>query len=265
MMQAKNIHLTLGDKAVLQGVNFSIKPGELVVLLGANGAGKSSLLQIMAGSSEHRFRADEISYDGQSNLSVKQLASRRAVLSQLNAVPFELRVEQIVEMGLYPFDLLAPEAYSRLTLEAMELAGVSALSERQFMSLSGGEQQRAQFARTLVQVLAQLHLRPEQGAYWFLDEPLNSLDPQHQQGLLRVVKQLCQRYPLGVMMILHDINWAAYYADRIALLHQGRILADTTPQQALSAENIQTVFGMRAQVYPHPLKQEKIWIIWQDE
>lgn len=265
MMQARNITLTLAQHQLLKGVDLQLRAGELVVLLGANGAGKSSLLHILAGSSEHAYSAQELSYDGENNLNLKQLAQRRAVLSQSAAVPFELSVRQVLEMGLYPFEQLSQEQQEQLLDEAMPLAGVSELQNRLFNHLSGGEQQRSQFARVLVQVLAQQLLWPDRPAYLFLDEPLNSLDPQYQLSVLRVIRQVCDTRNLGVLMVLHDVNWAAYYADRIVLLHEGRILVDDKPKQALSVENLRAVFGLTAHIQTHPIHPDKLWLLWQDE
>lgn len=265
MMQAKNIHLKLGSRVLLEAINLTVQAGEVVVLLGANGAGKSSLLHILAGSSEHDYRADELSYDGQTHLTLKQLAQRRAVLSQHSTVPFELLVEQVVEMGLYPFTDLDPSVQEQLLQEAMQAAGIERLKQRQVLSLSGGEQQRTQFARVLVQVLAQRHLWPNRASYLFLDEPLNALDPKHQQEVLRSVRRLAQDHPIGVLMVLHDVNLAAAYADRLILLHEGSIIADAPPKQALSSENLYRLFGLSAYIMEHPLNKDKIITVWRDE
>lgn len=264
MMQAKNIHLKLGSRLLLETISLSVHPSEVVALLGANGAGKSSLLHILAGSSEHNYQADELSYDGQTLLTFKQLAQRRAILSQHSTVPFELLVEQVVEMGLYPFNDLELTTQEQLLQEAMQVAGIETLRQRQVLSLSGGEQQRTQFARVLVQVLAQRHLWPERASYLFLDEPLNGLDPKHQQEVLRSIRSLAQNHPIGVLMVLHDVNLAAAYADRLILLHEGSILADAPPKQSLSSENLYRLFGLSAYIMEHPLNKDKIITVWRD-
>ena len=137
MIQAQNIQLQLGQRVLLEQVSVSVQASELVILLGANGAGKSSLLHILAGSSEHTHQAQTLSYDGESELTIQQLAQRRAVLAQQSIVPFALSVQQVVEMGLYPFEQLLPAQSEQLMQEAMNLAGISALQQRQLKSLSG--------------------------------------------------------------------------------------------------------------------------------
>lgn len=315
MIQAKNIQLKIAQQTILNVPEMTLMPGEVVVLLGANGAGKSSLLHILAGSSEHAFELDELVYDGDANLTLLQLAKRRAVLSQQSVVPFELRLLEVVEMGHYRLENLDQSQSEAIICKALALADVSHLAQRQFMSLSGGEQQRAQFARVLAQLLGQqiaqgqalesaleykrkqalikgLAKDPEQGnkrgpglgqvndqnrsqrgqkaslykpSYLFLDEPLTGLDPKHQQALLHCVQQISQQYMIGVLMVLHDINWAAYYADRIVLLKQGKIVAEGTPEQALTESNLEQVFGLSAHLMRHPLNAKKLFVVWHNE
>ena len=264
MIAAQNIQLRLAQRVLLEQVSVSVQPSELVVLLGANGAGKSSLLHILAGSSEHTHQAQTLSYDGESELTIQQLAQRRAVLAQQSIVPFALSVQQVVEMGLYPFEQLLPAQSEQLMQEAMNLAGISALQQRQLMSLSGGEQQRVHFARVLVQVLAQRELWPDRASYLFLDEPLNALDPKYQHALMQTVRELTRAHPIGVLMVLHDVNIAAYYADRLILLDAGQILADAKPREALSEENLSRLFGLGAYIIEHPLNIEKTMVVWRD-
>ncbi|MDO5680022.1 MAG: ATP-binding cassette domain-containing protein [Pelistega sp.] len=264
MIQAQNIQLRLGQSLVLDQISVSLKPSELVVLLGANGAGKSSLLHILAGSSEHAHQVEALSYDGEVGLTIQQLAQRRAVLAQQSVVPFALSVAQVVEMGLYPFEQLLPTQSAQLIQEAMTLAGIPSLQQRQLISLSGGEQQRVHFARVLVQVLAQRELWPERASYLFLDEPLNALDPKYQHELMRAVRELTRAHPIGVLMVLHDVNIAAYYADRLVLLDAGQILVDAVPREALSEENLSRLFGLGAYIMEHPLNKEKTMVVWRD-
>src|SRR5699024_5833518 len=120
-----------------------------------------------------------------------------------------------------------------------------------YLALSGGEQQRVHYARAILQLLSGFHTK-QQPRYLLLDEPTASLDPLHQHTLLNSVRGLAQTHELGVLVVLHDVNLAALYSDRIALLSQGQILDCNTPCQVLTPKNLYQVYGIKAHVMSHP-------------
>src|SRR5690606_25427077 len=134
---------------------------------------------------------------------------------------------------------------------ALGRAGVLHLAERRYLELSGGEQQRTQFARVLVQVLAQRRADPH-GRYMLLDEPTSSLDPLHQRSLLATLRDLARHERVGVMLVIHDVNLAALWSDRIALLANGKIIACDAPAKVLTPKNLKAVYDVDVHVMAHP-------------
>ena len=154
---------------------------------------------------------------------------RARVLPQKPGLGFDLGVAEVVAMGAYPFPELPPAAVEALVDRTLALADATHLRARRYPELSGGEQQRVQFARVLTQCLA---ARAEgEARYLLLDEPTASLDPRHQGELLRVAVDLARDERVGVLVILHDMNLAARWCDRLLLLGGGRAIASGPPSQ----------------------------------
>lgn len=251
---------------VLQQASLHLRAGEMVSLLGANGAGKSTFLSVMAAelkldASLHAKDAVVLNGKNLSDLSAAQQARSRAVLPQKPGLAFDLQVSEVVAMGAYPFAALSVSQVEELAVLSLEKAGVLHLSQRRYLELSGGEQQRVQFARVVLQVLAQRQSDP-QGRYLLLDEPTASLDPLHQQGLLKTVRDLARADNIGALIVLHDINLAACWSDRIALLWQGAILACDTPARVLTQGNLKQVYGVDVHVLPHPRQAGKPLVVF---
>ncbi|MEB2399912.1 MAG: heme ABC transporter ATP-binding protein [Alcaligenaceae bacterium] len=251
---------------VLDRATLCIRPGEVVSLLGANGAGKSTFLSILAGELE----ADE-ARDGHAGvmlngsalaaLSAALQARTRSVLPQKPALSFDLDVGEVVAMGAYPFPGLSASEVDAAVRAALQRAGIEHLGSRRYLELSGGEQQRVQFARVLLQVLAQRRADPR-GRYMLLDEPTASLDPLHQRTLLETLRQLAREEGVGILVIIHDVNLAALWSDRIALLVNGRILACDAPARVLTQENLDAVYGVDVHVMAHPLHPDKPLVVF---
>lgn len=251
--------LLRGGRRVLNRVSLSLAPGEVVGVLGANGAGKSSLVGALAG--DLTLQAGRALLAGQpiAKCSLAQLARQRAVLVQQTALPFDLRVSDIVRMGAYPFAGLGAAALARVVNEALALAGLPDMHDRHYLDLSGGEQQRVQYARVLVQCRAARE--PGDSRYLLLDEPTASQDPAHQQHVLRVASGLAHVERVGVLVVLHDVNLAARWCNRILLLAGGQCVAEGTPAAVLTPVNLQRVYGVPALVIPHPQHAERLLVI----
>ena len=251
------LSLLRANKQVLNRVSLEVRPGEMLGLLGANGAGKSTLLASLAGE----LPVDPLLHpqypvvlNGREliGLGAPELARRRAVLPQKPELVFDLAVEEVVSMGLYPFPELDPSACNALLREAVEAADAGPLWERRYLELSGGEQQRVQFARTFVQLLASAQTA-EEPTYFLLDEPSSSLDPAHQHGLLRAAQKAATELGAGVLVVLHDVNLAARYCDRLAMMADGVILACDTPGKVLEESLLRQVYGTDVFVQAHPV------------
>ncbi len=239
MIAARGISVVRGPRRLLDRVDFAAIAGEIVGIVGANGAGKSTLVRVLAG--EIVPEAGHVEFDGADLRAVRPetLARRRAVLPQHATLAFELPAIDVAALGR-----LAHPAGSdprAIAAEALDACAAAHLAGRTYSSLSGGEQQRVQLAR----VLAQLDARdgPDGARLLLLDEPTASLDIAHQQTVLRLARRMA-RAGHAVVAVLHDLNLAARYCDRIALMAGGRVLADAPPALALANDLLFRAFGV---------------------
>lgn len=250
-LEADNLVLKRGQKTLLSAVSLQLSPGEMVALIGPNGAGKSTLLRVLSGylapdSGECRLQGKVLSgWEG------RLLAQQRAVMRQQSSLTFALTARQVISLGraAWPRD-----QQDEIVTGVAGLTGCSGLLDRNYLYLSGGEQQRVQLAR----VLAQLWRDGEPQGYLFLDEPTSALDLYHQQHILRLLHRLTRQGKLMVCSVLHDLNQASLWADRVLLLHQGSLVAQGTPQQVLNAETLQHWYGAELSVHtatPHQRPQ----------
>jgi iron complex transport system ATP-binding protein len=176
------------------------------------------------------------------------LARRRAYLPQSSTLEFGFTVFEVALLGRTPHLAGAERPVDlRIATECLEAAGVGHLRDRRYPTLSGGERQRVQFARAMTQIW---DVAPERRCL-ILDEPTASLDLAHQHGVLSVARRLATG-GTAVAVVLHDLNLAARYADRIVVLARGRVLATGTPSQVLTRELISAAFAVRVEVLPHP-------------
>lgn len=246
MLIAENLTYTIKKHPILKGINFVIRPGEMVALLGANGAGKSSLIKLL--NAEQRSTEGNINLFGAGlhSYSTVALAKMRATMAQQQHMSADFSVREVVLMGRYPHYNNQPRACDWEAVEqTMKLCGVTHLEERSIMSLSGGERQRVHLAR----VLAQLWGQPN--ALLLLDEPISAMDIKFQHQTLALARTLADKGWM-IVSVLHDINLAAQYADRLFMMKNGRKLMDGTPSEVLNSRNIYTVFGIDAEVVVNP-------------
>lgn len=237
-----------GGRALIDGVGLTLEPGEMLVILGANGAGKSTLLRCLSG--EIQPDAGEILLNGRAlaRWSAAECAKRRAMLPQHSPLSFPFTALEVAAMGRIPHG--GPTAGDLpIVIQALAAAEAEHLAERRYTTLSGGERQRVHLARVLAQLWQPLP--KSEPRYLLLDEPTASLDLAHQHSTLELARRW-SREGLGVAVVLHDLNLAAQYADRIALMRDGRLLALERPEAVLRATLIEQVFGLPVQVIEHP-------------
>lgn len=245
MLSANVVSVMHGRAVTVHDVSLTLVPGELLVLAGPNAAGKTTLLEALAGTVTPR--AGDVTLDGcaLSHWPSKALARRRAVLPQQDALSFAFRVEEVVELGLMPYAEVAHA--NEVVLEVLSQAGVAHLIGRRYTELSGGERRRVQLAR----VLAQIHRAPpDVPCYLLLDEPTAALDLSHQHAVMAVLRGLVAR-GLGVLAVVHDLNLAARYADRLALMKDGCLQGCGSVHDMLDAPRLESVFGVGVRVW-HP-------------
>jgi iron complex transport system ATP-binding protein len=225
---------------VLRGLDLELRPGELVALLGANGSGKTTLLRLLSGALRPDAGAVEVAGRPVGEWRRLALARHVAVLPQHLELPEGFRVAELVAMGRAPHArrLFGSTAEDELAVErALHDADALDLADRYPHELSGGERQRVLVAMALAQEPRLL----------LLDEPTLHLDLAHQVALLRRLRQLHAQRELTVLSVLHDLNLAAAFAPRVVLLDDGRVAADGRPDEVLTPEAIQRVFGVASE------------------
>ncbi len=233
-----------GRTEVLHSVRLAVEPGGWLAVIGPNGSGKSTLLRCVLGLQPHEglVRLDGAPVDG---MARKLRARQLAYAPQLPVLPEGVSTHDYVMLGRTPHRALlaAPRRVDReVVAEVMERLEVADLAGRPLRTLSGGEQQRAVLARALAQ----------QPRVLLLDEPTSSLDLGHAQQVLDLVDGLRREDGLTVLSTLHDLTLAGQYADRLALLSAGRVVAEGTPEEVLTAAALETYYGARARVVSGP-------------
>lgn len=236
--QVRGLECRLGGRTVLTGLDLDVVPGEVLALVGPNGAGKSTLLGALAG--DLPVAAGTIALAGRPLAGWPQtdLARERSVLLQANQVSFPFTVAEVVEMGRSPWrGRPEVELDDRAIADALRLTDTEHLAGRRFTALSGGEKARVSLARVLAQ----------QTPVVLLDEPTAALDLRHQEDVMAIARRLSAT-GRTVVTVLHDLSLAAAWADRIAVLSQGRLVATGAPVEVLTASLIGEVYGLDVHV-----------------
>jgi len=242
LLRAHDLTRKANGRALVDRVALELAAGDVNIIVGPNGAGKSTLLKMLSG--EIRPDAGSIEYGGVdvSSMTPQRLAAIRAILSQSLHIAFPLRVHEVVMMGRYPHFVGRPSALDeKVCDEVMRAFDVTSMADRDFSTLSGGEQQRVHFARVLAQIWLPV---PGPGRYLFLDEPLTFLDIFHQFEFLRTLQALAKREALVVVGVVHDLNLATRFGDRLVLLHEGKVLASGPRDEVLTPANVAAAFRL---------------------
>ncbi|REC79031.1 heme ABC transporter ATP-binding protein [Chryseobacterium elymi] len=248
MIKAHQINYLHKDFHILEGVDVSLGYGEFLAIVGPNGAGKSSLLSVLAneirqGKQEVLFKEKSIS-----DWEVKVLSQHKSKFSQHNSNEIPLDVKDVVMMGRYPYFDSQPrkedlEAANKLMYET----DVYHLKDREYNTLSGGEKQRVHLSRVMAQLENEIAHK-----LVFLDEPLNNLDIKHQYKALEIIKNFTKKANSAIV-VLHDLNLAAQFADKILLMKSGKVSAYGTPQEVFTAETISQAYNFPCTICGHPI------------
>lgn len=250
MLDIKNISYSAGKKNILHSVSFTAEKGQFIGILGPNGAGKSTLLKLI--SRELKTKQGSIFLNGQNihQYSVNQMALLRAVMTQSIHVAGDFKAEEVVMMGRYPHFNTVPSAEDINAVDhCIQLTETQNLRERNYPSLSGGEQQRIQLAR----VMAQVHHASNSPKLLLLDEPLNNLDIKHQHKTLEIARDFAQKGNI-VLAVLHDINLSIEYTDKLLLLHEGNCKAFGNAGQVIEETILSECYNFPVKTGVHPYK-----------
>jgi len=256
MLEAHSLTYSISGKVIINDVSLQVIPGELLVIVGSNGAGKSTLLGLLTG--EIIADKGQLTMNGSSmeSIDLKQRAKLRAVLPQQSSLSFPFKVSDVVLMGRSPHKGMGYEEDQRVVNDVLDAVGVLHLKKRNYLTLSGGERQRVQLARVLVQIWEKESGElGKQSRYLLLDEPTSALDLAHQHNTLSIARKFAHEENIGVVAVLHDLNLAALYADKIAMMKDGRILEIGSANSVLNAALIQQTFNIEVEVVPHPAHQ----------
>jgi iron complex transport system ATP-binding protein len=248
MLEIQNLTITYDDRIAVSGVTLSLRPTEITALIGPNGAGKSTLLRAL--NAQLPYSSGSISLNSQplEKLNRRTIARQIAVVAQEAELRFPVTVLEFVLGGRFAWATNAgwgweterDLAIAQAVLFETEL---SELSGRLMNELSGGERQRALMARALA----------TEAPILLLDEPTANLDLSHQATLLTLVRKRCDEHQAAALVVTHDINLAAQFADQILLMKQGKTIYSGKPEEVLKPEILQEVFEVRVLVDAHPV------------
>ncbi|MCG5493997.1 heme ABC transporter ATP-binding protein [Ectothiorhodospira variabilis] len=237
-IQVRDLRVERQGRTLVDRAHLDVAPGTVHALVGPNGAGKSTLLSVLAG--ETRQNHGQVTWSGRplDDWCPNALARCRGVLPQEAVVTFPLTAWEVAEMGRLPHR--TPEQDTPIVHECLERAGVLHLSGRDYRSLSGGERQRVQMARVMAQVY---ETGPQRPGVLLLDEPTSALDVRHQLRLMELLRTDAAR-GRAILVVLHDLNLAAAFADCMTILEGGRVADSGAPRDVLVPATIRRVWGV---------------------
>lgn len=246
ILRARGLHVSLGGREILRGVDLDFEAGRIHGVLGPNGCGKTTLLRVLSGAAQPD--AGQVLLDGQpvSGMSASQVARKLAVVWQGSHPVGDVTVRRLVGHGRYarlPWWSMRAPGNDAAVDKAMRLTGVEELRDRRVETLSGGERQRVWIAAALAQ-------EPD---VLLLDEPTTYLDIAHQIDVLELVDRLNREQGITVVAVLHDLTQAARYCHRCSVLGQGRVQREGAPAEALSRQAIRADFSVDSWVTTDPL------------
>ena len=251
-IKARQVSLCRGKKRLLRNINLDIESGQILGLIGPNGSGKTTLLNLLAG--DFPASSGEVYYE---NLLINDCrlidrAKYRSVMSQRQEIIFNYSVKEIVEMGIVgEYGVNGnPHTASRVH-NIIGLLQLEELKGRNVRTLSGGEQQRVHIARALLQIWQEKSYSDPR--FLLLDEPTSSLDLKHEIKVLEILGEEVKK-GLGVMVVFHDLNLTAHFADKVALISGGEIVATGTPEEVLKPEILRSIYGLKMAVSKKPLR-----------
>lgn len=245
-IEVNNLYFSYGEKKVLNDISFKIKDGESFGIIGPNGCGKTTLLRGLTGLCEIKSGIIKINGNLINDIDKKELAKQIAVVEQDGTPALSFTVEEIIAMGRYPwkkpFSSLTEEDYDIIN-ESIDTFDLGYIRDRMVDTLSGGQRQMVSLARAMVQ----------EPNILFLDEPTTFLDIGNQQLIMQFVRKWQKEKNITVIMVLHDLNLAAQYCDRLLLINQtGSIQVIGNVEDVIKEEEIESVYHIKPTMIIHP-------------
>jgi iron complex transport system ATP-binding protein len=241
ILSARTASFSLRRRRSVGAVSLDIEPGRMTVLIGPNGAGKSTLVRLMSGELRPTSGAILCEDEDLAQLSPERLALRRTVMTQAIQVSSPFLAHEIVRFGVDGIGRASARERARIVEQCLAAADVLPLAAQSYATLSGGEQRRVQFARALAQIEAARTVHDRQAL--LLDEPVANLDLPHQLALLDAARAVARR-GVAVLAVLHDFNLASRYADMLALMNKGAIVACGDPASVQRSDLLSGVFAV---------------------
>lgn len=237
ILEVKNLSFSYGDKKVLDNISFNIDYGEKVIIIGPNGCGKTTLLRIISGYL--KADAGEILLEGKNldEYKAKEKAKILAMMHQESKSSFDFKVQEVVEMGRYPYmpwDAKLSKDDKVIVDRSIKLMNLDELREKSILKISGGEKARVMAAKTFAQ----------EPRLMLMDEPVSAMDIKQEFHLMNIVKKSNISYAI----VLHDLNLAGAFADKIVLMKKGQIISVGTAKEVLTEENIKKVYEVDSEI-----------------
>lgn len=241
VITTKNLNISYGNVDIVKDLNLSIPEGKITTIIGANGCGKSTILKTLARILKPKSGEIYIAGTEINKQSSKELAKKMAVLPQSPKAPDGLTVQELIAYGRFPhqkgFGSLSKEDHDIVNW-ALEVTGISEFKDRTIDALSGGQRQRAWIAMALAQETDIL----------LLDEPTTYLDLAHQLDILKLLEELNKKQGRTIVMVIHELNNAARFADHMIGVKKGKIVCEGTPKEVMTNQNLKEIFNIDAEI-----------------
>ena len=239
-IEVRHLSKRYGDVCVVDDVSSELPQGEVISLIGPNGAGKSTVFGMVCRLLERS--SGDIFLDGRDvgEWNAKDLAKRMAILPQTHTTQMKITVEELVSFGRFPHSGSHLTADDRtIVTRAIDYMELGDFRDRFIDEMSGGQRQRAFIAMVLAQ----------DTDYVFLDEPTNNLDVYHATRMMKLVRRLCDELGKTVVLVLHEINLAAFYSDRILAFREGQLVVQGTVKDVMTEKNLKRIYGVDFQIH----------------
>ena len=236
----KSLSFSINDKLLIRDITLDIFEGDMVSIIGPNGSGKSTLIKLVSNELDANSGSIIIKDKLNSSWSIKELSKFRAVLTQSGHLSFPFSTFDIIKMGRYPFDT-NKDVNDKICAELIDLLDLNNQIDQVYTTLSGGEKQRVQLARVFAQIWSD---NTYEGKILMLDEPTSFLDIKHQYSLFKILKSLNNK-GLTIMMVLHDINHALSYSEKIIMLKDSNLMGFGKINEIINSEILEKLFNLK--------------------